>query len=282
MPEGDSVYQFAARLDAALAGKPIIAAAAHGPGPAPQVARLIGVTCLGARSRGKNLFISFENGLALRGHLRMYGTWHVYAPGEAWRFPEREARLVLEVADAVVVNFSAPVIELVDERALPYYKPVAALGPDLLGETFDAPEALRRFRLPHNADRTLGDAIMDQRIMAGVGNIWKHETLFRCRLNPWLTVGELEDAALMRIVDMARNLLLASVHRPNTLGLTHRPRMFVYMRPGQPCLRCHSRLRTARQGEDIRYTTWCPVCQPVVDQQNRLPPGLLPPRRHAR
>jgi endonuclease-8 len=273
MPEGDSVYRFAAQVDAALAGKPVIAARAHGPGPVPQVARLVGVMCTGARARGKNIFISFENGLALRGHLRMYGSWHVYKPGEPWRFPEREARLVLEVEDAVVVNFNAPVIELLEERALEHHRPIGTLGPDLLAEPFDAEEAFRRFRQPLHATRTIGDAIMDQRIMAGAGNIWKHETLFRCRINPWRTVAELDDTAIRAIIDTARNLLLASVHRPNNLGLTHRPKMFVYMRSGQPCFRCHTRLRSDRQVEDIRFTAWCPTCQPIIEGQCILPAG---------
>lgn len=271
MPEGDAVYRFAARLDAALSGKSIAGARAQGPGPVPQVERLVGVTCLGARAQGKNLFISFDNGLALRGHLRMYGTWHVYRPGERWRYPASQARLVLEVEDAVVVNFNAPVIELLEQRALGHHRPIEKLGPDLLAETFDADEAFRRFREAIHAPRTIGDAIMDQRIMAGVGNIWKHETLFRCRINPWLTVGELDDQAVHGVIDTSRNLLLASVHRPNALGLAHRPKMFVYMRAGQPCFRCHTRLRRARQVEDIRFTAWCPACQPVREGQSVLP-----------
>ena len=271
MPEGDAVYRFAARLDAALAGKSIVAARAHGPGPVPQVERVVGASCLGARAQGKNLFISFANGLALRGHLRMYGTWHVYRPGEPWRFPESQARLVLEVDDAVVVNFNAPVIELLEERALEHHHPIEKLGPDLLAEAFDGVEAFRRFREPVHAARTIGDAIMDQRIMAGVGNIWKHETLFRCRINPWRTVGELDDESVRSVIETARGLLLASVHRSNDLGLTHRPKMFVYMRAGQPCFRCHTRLRRARQVEDIRFTAWCPSCQPIVEGQAVTP-----------
>jgi endonuclease-8 len=271
MPEGDSVYRFAALLHGALAGKRIVAARAHGPGPSPQAGRLVGVTCTGARAQGKNIIISFENGLALRGHLRMYGTWHVYQPGEAWRFPERDARLVLQVHDAVAVNFHAPVIELLEERAVPLHRPIATLGPDLLDEAFDADDVLRRFRQPAHANRTIGDAIMDQRIMAGVGNIWKHETLFRCRINPWRTIAELDDDAIRGIIETARNLLLASVHKANSFGLTHRPKMFVYMRAGQPCFRCHVRLRRARQAEDIRFTAWCPECQPLQEGQAVLP-----------
>ena len=114
MPEGDALFRFAARLRKPLEGEVIRAARSHGPGPVPRVEKIVGQRCTGVRSSGKNLLISFENGLALRGHLRMYGTWHIYEHGQAWRRPEREARLVLETDDAVVVNFSAPVIELVN------------------------------------------------------------------------------------------------------------------------------------------------------------------------
>lgn len=262
MPEGDALFRFARQIDGALAGKTIIRARAQGPGPVPQVERLIGVVCIGARSVGKNLLIEFANGLVLRGHLRMYGTWRVYRPGQAWRRAEREARLVLEVEDFVVVNFSAPVIELLESRALTSYHPVAGLGPDLLDEKFDPLEALRRFRDPLRADLTVGDAIMDQQVMAGVGNIWKHETLFRCGINPWRRVSHLDDEELLRIVATARDLLRASVGKPNGRGIPRRPEMYVYLRSGQPCRRCGTRLLSARQGVDIRYTTWCPRCQP--------------------
>jgi endonuclease-8 len=273
VPEGDSLYRFAARLRAALDGKVVEAARSHGPGPVPQVHRIVGATCTGVRSQGKNVIISFDNGPALRGHLRMYGTWHVYAPGEDWRKPEREARLVLEVPGAVVVNFSAPVIELIEERALALHAPIGGLGPDLLDDAFDAEEALRRFRDPARAGLTIGDAIMDQQVMAGVGNIWKHETLFHCGVNPWRRVGELDDGTLLGLVLKAQELLRASVGMPNAGGLTRRPSMWVYMRAGQPCRRCHTRIRSARQGIDIRHTAWCPRCQPVVEGQTTLPFG---------
>ena len=191
MPEGDSLFRFAAKLRAVLEGQPILAARSHGPGPVPQVHRIVGATCTAVRSQGKNVLISFDNGLVLRGHLRMNGTWHISGPGEAWRFPEREARLVLEVDGATVVNFSAPVIELLEERALPFHRPIANLGPDLLDEEFDRAEALRRLRDPSRAELTVGDAIMDQRALAGIGNIWKNESLFYAGTNPWRRMNEL-------------------------------------------------------------------------------------------
>lgn len=279
MPEGDSVFRFAARLQAALAGKVILAARSHGPGPVPRVHRIVGASCTGVRARGKNLLISFDNGLALRGHLRMYGTWRVYQVAEAWDRPESQARLILEVRDAVVVNFSAPVIELIEERALEAYAPVAGLGPDLLAEDFDLEEACRRLRDPSRACLAIGDAIMDQRALAGVGNIWKHETLFHCGINPWLSAGELDDGTLRSIVLKARALLRASAGKENDLGLRRRPDMYVYMRAGQACRRCSTRLRRARQGVDIRFTTWCPRCQPAAAEQEKLPAGRSSPRR---
>ncbi len=267
MPEGDSLYRFAAKIRAPLLDQVIVDARAHGPGPVPQVHRIVGATCTGVRSQGKNVIISFDNGLALRGHLRMFGTWHVYTVGEAWTKPEREARLVLETAQAVVVNFNAPVIELLEERALAVHRPIAGLGPDLLADDFDPAVAFALFRAPHRAGLAIGDAIMDQTVMAGVGNIWKHETLFRCGLNPWRTVGELDDATLLDVVTTAQHLLRASVGKSNRFELKRRPQMFTYMRGGQMCARCHTILRTAPQGLDIRHTAWCPVCQPEVEGQ---------------
>ena len=271
MPEGDSVFRFAAKLRTVLEGQPILAARSHGPGPVPQVQRIVGATCTAVRSQGKNMLISFDNGLVLRGHLRMNGTWHIYRPGEAWRWPEREARLVLDVDGATVVNFSAPVIELLEERALAFHRPVANLGPDLLDDNFDPAEALRRLRDPSRAGLTVGDAIMDQKALCGIGNIWKNESLFYSGINPWRRMDELSDADLALIVEKARALLRASVGKANSLNLRFRPAMYVYGRGGQPCRRCHSRLRTGPQGADIRHTVWCPKCQPVVEGQMEPP-----------
>ena len=271
MPEGDSVYRFAAKLRPVLEGQAILAARSHGPGPAPQVQRIVGATCTAVRSQGKNMLISFDNGLVLRGHLRMNGTWHVYRPGEPWRIPEREARLVLEVDGATVVNFSAPVIELLEERALTVHAPIGNLGPDLLDEEFDLVEAFRRLRDPSRAELTVGDAIMDQRALAGIGNIWKNESLFYAGLNPWRRVAELSDAELALVVEKAQALLRASVGKPNSLNVRFRPAMYVYGRGGQACRRCYSRLRSGPQGVDIRHTVWCPKCQPVVEGQMEPP-----------
>lgn len=278
MPEGDSLYRYAARLRPVLEGAVIEGARAHGPGAVPQVHRIVGATCTAVRAEGKNMLISFDNGLVLRGHLRMYGTWHVYRPGEPWRRSEQQARLVLEVPGATIVNFSAPVVELLEERALAHYRPISDLGPNLLDDDFDAAEAFHRLRDPARADLTIGDAIMDQRALAGAGNIWKHETLFRCGVNPWRLVRELDDDELRAIIAKAQELLRASAGKPVNGRVERRPSMFVYGRAGQPCRRCHTRLRSAPQGVDIRHTAWCPKCQPLVEGQERSPV----PRRETR
>ena len=271
MPEGDAVYRFAQRIRDALEGQVIRAARAQGPGATPRAERLVGATCTGVTTHGKNLVVAFDNGLALRGHLRMYGTWHVYRHGQPWRRSRHQARLVLETDEAVVVNFSAPVIELHEERALPSYHPLESLGPDLLAEDFDVDEALRRFRDPLLAGSTIGDAIMDQRVMAGVGNIWKHETLFRCGINPWLRLRELSEDELRSLVATARDLLRASAGLPGALTGKGQPSYLVYARVGQPCRRCYTRLSSAVQGEDNRRTAWCPSCQPVRPGQSWQP-----------
>lgn len=277
MPEGDAVYRYARRIEQALLGKPIRAARAQGPGPMPRTDRIVGATCTSVWTHGKNLVVEFDNGLALRGHLRMYGTWHVYRPGEPWRRPAREARLVLEVDGAVVVNFSAPVVELLEARALDVYRPLARLGPDLLDDGFDADEAFRRLRDPLRADLTIGDAIMDQSVMAGVGNIWKHETLFRCGIYPWDRVRDLDDATLRSMIATAQELLRASAGLDGAGGPARRPTPYVYLRAGQPCRRCGTRLRSARQGIDLRFTTWCPRCQPPRGGAQAVPGGSEPP-----
>jgi endonuclease-8 len=272
MPEGDALYRYANMLRPALKDRVITAARAQGPGPVPRIAKVVGSTCTDVQSVGKNLIISFDNGLAIRGHLRMYGSWHVYAPGEPWRKGLRAARLVLETAESVAVNFNAPVVELISQRALAHFAPLAGLGPNLLDDAFDAAEVLRRFRDPLLAGVTIGDAIMDQKVMAGVGNIWKHEALFRCGLNPWRTVASLSDEELGALVQMSQGLLRASVGKSNALGLRNRPRAHVYKRTGQLCFRCSTRLRAAPQGNDVRHTTWCPTCQPLADGQRQPRP----------
>jgi endonuclease-8 len=191
----------------------------------------------------------------------MNGSWHRYRPGERWQRPASQARLVIEVPGAVAVCFEAPVVELFATRAAALHPTLSRLGPDLLSETWgvdDSSEARRRLRDPSRADRTISAALLDQRALAGIGNIWRNETLFAERVNPWAAVRTLDDATLDRLVATARRLLRASA-----AATPGRAPMSVYRRTGRPCPRCGTLIRSAPLATEIpRMTYWCPACQP--------------------
>ena len=253
MPEGDTLYRTAAGLRPHLVGRPVTAARTNGPGPVPQVHRLIGRRIDAVESQGKNLLIRFDGGLELRTHLRMNGSWHRYRPGERWRRPPARARLVLEVPGAVAVCFDAPVVELFERRTEGLHPTLATLGPDLLAPDHGpdaAAEALRRLRDPDRAQFAVGEALLDQRAVAGIGNVYKSEVLFLGRVDPWARVADLSDAALEELIGIARRLLLDNADRRRgperitTAGdRSADGPLWVYGRAGRPCRR---RIRPCR------------------------------------
>ena len=254
MPEGDTLVRTAAGLRPYLLGREVTAARARQPGP--QAERLVGATVTAIQTQGKNLLVRFSNGLEVRTHLKLYGSWHRYRPGERWRMPESRARLVLEVPGSVAVCFDAPVVELFEQRTESLHPALVSLGPDLLSPTFDAAEALRRLRDPSRASLTIGEALLDQRALAGIGTIWRAETLWTEQMSPFVTVGELDDATLQRLISTARRLLSSSV-RNGSPGP-----MRAYRRTGRPCPRCGALILSRRQGLELPRTTyWCPRCQ---------------------
>jgi endonuclease-8 len=257
MPEGDTLYRTAAGLRPYLVGRAVTAAHANGPGPIPKVQAVVGQTIDAVESQGKNLLIRFEGGLEIRTHLQMHGSWHRYRPGERWRRPTARARLVLEVPGSVAVCFDAPVVELFEQRAEVVHPALSRLGPDLLAPDFDAAEALRRLRAPERAGSAIGAALLDQRAVAGLGNIWRNETLFAERVDPFMTVGELDDATLGRLITTARRLLVRSAGMAPGRAPTA-----VYRRTGRPCPRCGAAIASAPLRTEIPRTTyWCPSCQ---------------------
>jgi len=187
----------------------------------------------------------------------MNGSWHRYRPGERWRRPPGRARLVLEVDGTVAVCFDAPVVELFETRTEPLHPSLSRLGPDLLNPEFDAAEAHRRLRAPERAEMSISAALLDQRALAGIGNIWRNETLFAERVDPWAPVRDLDDATLDRLIATARRLLTQSA------GVAPgRTSTKVYRRAGRPCPRCGTVIRSAPlSGEVPRTTYWCPSCQ---------------------
>jgi endonuclease-8 len=260
MPEGDTLRRTAMGLAPHLVGRTVTAARARAGGP--QVDRIVGSTIEAVEAAGKNLLIRFGNGLELRTHLRMNGSWHRYRPGEPWQRPAWRARLVIEVPGAVAVCFDAPVIELFESRAATHHPTLSRLGPDLLDDSWDDDHARdARQRLRHGGDpaRTISEALLDQRSLAGIGNIWRNETLFAERLDPWTLVRDLDDAALDRLIATGRRLLRASVGRA-----PGRAPMAVYGRAGRPCRRCGTVVRSAALTTELPRTTyWCPRCQPA-------------------
>jgi len=260
MPEGDTLFRTAAGLRPYLVGRDVRAARAQGPGPVPQVQRIVGKRIDAVESQGKNLLIRFDGGLQIRTHLRMNGSWHRYRPGERWRRPPGRARLVLEVDGAVAVCFDAPVVELFEQRAEGLHPGLATLGPDLLDPAFDAAaaaEALRRLRDPARAAWPISQALLDQRALAGIGNIWRNETLFIERVDPLAPVASLDDDTLARLIATARRRLNDSANLA-----PGRARVHVYRRAGRPCPRCGTLIRSAALPTEVPRTTyWCPKCQ---------------------
>jgi endonuclease-8 len=233
----------------------VLAARTAGPGAVPKVDRVVGATVTAVEAIGKNLVIRLDNGLELRTHLRMHGSWHRYRPGEPWRRPPARARLVLEVDGSVAVCFDAPVVELFERRAEAIHPALSRLGPDLLAPEPDLDEVVRRLRDPARAATAVAEALLDQRALAGIGNEVKNEALWQASCSPWTPVGDLDDAALHSLVGIARQVLREGV------ATGRRPR-HVYLRAGRPCPRCGAVIRVVRQGQDLpRLTFWCPACQ---------------------
>ncbi|MET8754184.1 DNA-formamidopyrimidine glycosylase family protein [Streptomyces sp. NPDC004667] len=263
MPEGDSVHRVAARLHAALAGRPLVSADLRVPRFA--TVDLTGDTVLGVTPRGKHLLTRLDSGLTLHSHLRMDGAWYVFAPGQKWRGgPAHEIRAVLATADATAVGYRLPVLELL--RTTDEDRVVGHLGPDLLGPDWDPAKAAAN--LLADPARPLGEALLDQRNLAGIGNIYKAELCFLAQVTPWTPVGDLPDplATLPRLAAAAQRLLAANTGDParprrrNTTG-SRRPgrELFVYGRARHPCLRCGTPVREGVQ--DDRPAYWCPSCQ---------------------
>jgi endonuclease-8 len=254
MPEGDTLVRSAAGLRPYLLGRAVTAATARQPGP--QVSRVVGATVTAVEAMGKNLLIRFDNGLELRTHLRMQGSWHRYRPGERWRRAPARARLVLEVPGSVAVCFDAPVVELFEQRTEALHPSLSRLGPDLLKPPVDVEEALRRLRDPSRADLDIAVALLDQRALAGIGNEVKNEVLWQAKVSPFAKVAALDDGTVRELVDRAIDVLRRGAE-------TGRRPHSVYGRTGRPCPRCGAIVRMEHHRAELpRLTYWCPRCQP--------------------
>jgi endonuclease-8 len=256
VPEGDTVWMSARQLHQALAGRVLTRTDFRVPRLA--TVSLAGQTVLEVVPRGKHMLTRLDSGLTLHTHFRMDGAWRVYRPGQRWAPPAHQVRLVLENAEAVAVGYRMPVVELVrDESTV-----VGHLGPDVMDEeAFDADEAVRR--LAAQPDREIGVALLDQRNLAGVGNLYRVEACFLEGVTPWTPV---RDVDLPKMV--ARCVALMRFNRgrwtqSTTGSLRPHETHFVFERTGQPCRACRTRIRSGFQGEppQERLTYWCPHCQ---------------------
>lgn len=274
MPEGDTIFRAARTLERALAGKPVVRfeTALAALDQVHDQAPLTGRTIESVAAAGKHVLMRFSGDLVLRTHMRMNGSWHLYRPGERWQRPRRDMRVLVATADFEAVGFNIPVAEFIRARDLPRHRELRQLGPDVLSEGFDAAEALRRLR--GRPDTAVADALLNQRLMAGLGNVYKSEVLFMCRISPFTPVAAVEDAALTAIVETSRRLLQANVSdrlapmttytrlRRTTNRQDPRERLWVYGRARLPCRRCGTAIRVKAQGPHARLTYWCPECQP--------------------
>jgi endonuclease-8 len=277
MPEGDTIFRSATVLRRHLLGG-VVREAWSQPRPGlarvPALSRLEGRTVESVEARGKHLLIGFSGGVWLRTHLRMRGSWHRYRVGEAWRLPRSRASAMLRTDTAVAVCFDAPEVELLSATELARHPALSALGPDLLGTTFDADEAVRR--LLAVPARPLGEALLDQRSVAGIGNVVKSEVLFLERLDPWAPVATVPEASLRAALGTARRVLQANVGggaRVTTGDRSPGRALWVYGRAGRPCRRCGTLVAGRRQGEQARMTYWCPRCQPAAPVVEAVSPG---------
>jgi endonuclease VIII len=279
MPEGDTILRAAQALQRALAGHLVT----RFESVYPAVTRvaddhpIVGRSVESVSARGKHLLMAFSGDLMLRTHMRMNGSWHLYRPGMRWQRPAREMRVLVATADAVAVGFNVPVAELLSSRQLERHKDIRALGPDLLagaGATYeyavDAAEIVRRMRARGRDE--VAEVLLNQRVVAGIGNVFKSEILFIAGVDPFTPVASLDDADLERIVAIARDQLAASVldrtrtlsrsaGRRTTRSLDPNAALWVYSRGGQPCRRCGTIIRSKKTGLDARLTYWCPHCQ---------------------
>jgi endonuclease-8 len=261
MPEGDTIHRTAQVLRRTLGHAELVRARGR-PGGV-QLERVIGSRTSAVRSMGKHLLIDFACGLTLHTHLGMKGSWHRYRPAERWREPASNALAVLETSTAVAVCFGAPTVELLETRALPSHPLLARLGPDLLDEEPDITAAVRRMRAPALAKTSIAEALLDQGVVAGIGNVYRSELLARQRIDPFTPLDLVPEGVLRQALVDASTLLRTNVDARARVTVPHAPpgERWVYRRAGRPCRRCGAIILSATLGFPPRRLYWCPACQ---------------------
>jgi endonuclease-8 len=257
MPEGDTIHYAANRIRPILLGE--VPDELTTPHPRFRADRwpekLDGRAVTSVDAHGKHLFLRFEGDLVIHSHLRMTGSWDTYLRGERWRTSPRRAWLVVRRGDGEVVQFGGPLLELLTSGRTRFDQRIAGLGPDIIKPEFDEAEFLRRLRRD-DPTRTIGDALLDQKTLAGIGNLWKIEGCFLAGIDPWRRTADVDDEEALRIVRSVRPLMQESAMH----GMQDAYRT-IYNRKGRPCPRCGELIASRGQGDDNRITYWCPGCQ---------------------
>jgi endonuclease-8 len=279
MPEGDTIFRTARALGRALAGKPVTGFRST----YPLLMRfnddtpLVGQVVEKVESRGKWLLIHFSGGGTLATHMLMSGSWHIYRPGERWQQPRINMRIVVENSEYIAVGFRVPMAKMLKAQELERATRIPPRAIDVLSEEFNAVEAARRL-LAHT-DEEVGDVLLHQEVMAGVGNVFKSEICFVTGINPFCKVVALDLEKVRALIAAAQRLVAANVLEDSgdaivTYGgrkrrTTHEAdpsaSLWVYGRTGEPCRRCGELIRRRIQGPDARVTFWCQRCQPMAD-----------------
>ena len=258
MPEGDTIHNCANRIRPILEGhvpdelRPLHPRFGRDRWPERLAGRAVGAV----DARGKHLLLRFEGGLTIHSHLRMTGWWQTGPVGARWRRSPRRAWLVLRRGDREVVQFDGPVLELMTDSRTRIDQRIAGLGPDIVApEPFDDARFLRRLR-EDDPTRAIGDALLDQRTVAGLGTIWRSEACWRGEVDPWRPVASITDAQALALVHGVRPVMQTSAIE----GFSDRL-IGIYGRAGRPCPRCGTPVRSGTQGDDNRLLYWCPECQ---------------------
>jgi endonuclease-8 len=282
MPEGDTIFRSARAMGRALVGKPItgfrstfpLLTRFHDDSP------VTGQTVDLVESRGKWLLIHFSGGATVATHMLMNGSWHLYRAGERWHRPARDMRIVLENRDYQAVAFTVPIARIYTAQALAREKRIPPANADVLGQDFDPGAVAVRIRA--HADEEIGEVLLRQQVLAGVGNVFKSEICFVEGVNPFCRVASLTDTQIMALITTARKLVAANVledsgnmivtyrgqQRRTTHGSKAQDSLWVYNRFGGQCRRCGGTILHRLQGTDARVTFWCQSCQPMPDGTN--------------
>jgi endonuclease VIII len=278
MPEGDTIYRAARALQRAIGGKVVtgfetgLAKLARVNDDSPLVGRVVEKV----ESRGKWLLIYFSGDLILVTHMLMSGSWHLYLPGEKWRMGRSRMRVVITTADWEAVAFNAPIAEFYTARSLERSSQVPKLGPDILSDEFTVESGVARLvdYGRENPDAEIGVVLLNQRVMAGLGNVYKSEVAFAAGVNPFRAMRTITEREMERVVDFAWRYMKSNVaegtgagivttsgNRRTTHAMDREERLWVYRRQGQECRRCGATVMMRKQGVQARSTYWCPECQ---------------------